>query len=46
MKPPPHPGDPEHEPPPFGTWRLLYAIVIAGLALTILLLGLLTRAYT
>lgn len=34
----------ENEPPPFpGGWRALYMLVMAGLALAILLLGLITR---
>lgn len=48
MSVPPEPritahGD-EHEPPPIlGTWRALYALEIAALALTIALLALLSR---
>jgi hypothetical protein len=48
VKPPPAdppPVDPEDPPPILGSWRNLYALVLAVLAFDIFLLYLFTRAF-
>lgn len=37
-------GGPDEPPPVLGSWAALYAIVLAALVVTIVLLGWLTRA--
>ena len=38
-------GDELRDAPPFSTWRRLYAVVVAALAVEILLLGLVTWVF-
>ncbi len=48
MREPEHPTAPhdEEKPPIGGSWRVLYAVVIANLALLILLFTAFTRAFS
>lgn len=41
-----NPADPEAPPPVLGRWRNLYALVLGGLALWILLFFLFERAFS